>query len=239
MSPILAPVVTVDGPSGTGKGTLSQRLARRLDWHLLDSGAMYRVLAYAALQDEITLDNKAALASLATGLQLMFAPPNFRGGHVTVRLDEEDVSDAIRTETCGKAASRIAAYPEVREALLARQKAFRRAPGLVADGRDMGTVVFPDALVKVYLTASQDERAKRRYKQLKEKGVSVNLARLLEGIAERDRRDTQRGVSPLKPASDAVVIDTTDLEIEVVESRVMGLMDQLPRGSAAPLLSTR
>lgn len=221
------PVITIDGPSGTGKGTVARWLKGSLGWHLLDSGALYRILGLAAEARGIALDNESALALEAATLTVEFLD---RTDGTQVLLDHTDVTDAIRTEVCGAAASRVAAHPAVRSALLERQKLFRKAPGLVADGRDMGTVVFPSAELKIYLTASVDERAQRRYKQLKEKGISVNLAQLLGDITARDRRDQQRLVSPLKPASDAVILDTTRLDIRAVEDHVKRLV--LERGLA-------
>jgi cytidylate kinase len=217
------PVITVDGPSGTGKGTVCSYLADWLQWHFLDSGALYRVLAVAAEKNSITLDDAERLAALATELDVVFTCPG-AGQEVEVRLGGENVSAELRTESCGKGASCVAALPQVRSALLDRQHAFRILPGLVADGRDMGTVVFPDAKLKIYLTASADERAKRRYKQLKQKGIDANLRQLSVEITERDGRDSQRSVSPLKPAEDAVVIDTTDLKIEAVIDRISSLV---------------
>lgn len=220
--PAPAPVIAVDGPSGTGKGTLCQRLAETLGWHLLDSGAIYRVLAHAALVRGLDLEDAAALAAAASTLNLDFLPGQGEG--VLVMLDGEDVTSAVRTEAAGNAASRVAAVPAVRAALLERQRAFRRAPGLVADGRDMGTVVFPDAELKVFLTASAEERARRRYKQLKGKGTGVSLPALVKDIAERDQRDRARPVSPLVPAPDACVLDTTHMDIETVFDTVMGMV---------------
>jgi cytidylate kinase len=221
------PVITIDGPSGTGKGTVARWLNRSLGWHLLDSGALYRILGLAAETRGIALENESALAHEAAELAVEFLD---RPDGTQILLDHSDVTDAIRTEVCGAAASRVAAHPAVRSALLERQKRFRKAPGLVADGRDMGTVVFPNAELKIYLTASVDERAQRRYKQLKEKGISVNLAQLLGDITARDRRDQQRAVSPLKPASDAVILDTTRLDIRAVEDHIKRLV--LDRGLA-------
>ncbi len=222
------PVVTVDGPGGTGKGTLSSYLADWLGWHFLDSGALYRVLALAAEQHNIGSEDIAGLADLGRNLDVIFKQSASGEGN-TVILEGEDVTDQIRTESCGNSASRIAALPEVRAALLDRQHGFRKQPGLVADGRDMGTVVFPDARLKIYLTASVEERARRRYKQLKEKGFDVNLPQLSVEITERDARDSQRTVSPLRPADDAAVIDTTHLNIEDVIDRVKILVhDRFP-----------
>lgn len=215
------PVIAVDGPSGTGKGTLCERLASRLGWHCLDSGAIYRVLAFAALRGGLDFNDTRALEQAAACLDLRFAPS---GEGIRVHLDAEDVTQAIRSEECGNAASRVAAIPEVRAALLARQRAFRQSPGLVADGRDMGTVVFQDASLKVFLTATPAERARRRYKQLKDKGVDVSLPALLAEIAARDDRDRLRSVSPLVPAADARVIDTTYLGIAAVLEQVFGLV---------------
>ena len=219
------PVITVDGPSGTGKGTLAGYLAHWLGWHFLDSGALYRVLALAALRNSVHTEDEEALAALARRLNVDFQYPG-PGRDMTVVLDGAEVSQDIRTEHCGNLASRLAAMPKVRLALLERQHCFRQAPGLVADGRDMGTVVFPDAIVKIFLTASPAERAHRRYKQLKEKGFNVNLPQLSVEITERDARDSQRTVSPLRPADDAAVIDTTSLALEDVIRRVSMLVRQ-------------
>jgi cytidylate kinase len=209
MSP--APVVTIDGPGGSGKGTVSRLLAQRLGWHMLDSGALYRLVALAALRRDVSLDDASALATVAAALDV-----RFESGSGRILLEGEDVTEAIRAEEVGQGASRVAALPAVREALLERQRDFRAAPGLVADGRDMGTVVFPDAEVKVFLTASLEERARRRHKQLIEQGVSASLDRLFRELEARDRRDQTRAVAPLKPATDAVVVDTTGLSIEEV-----------------------
>ena len=206
------PVITLDGPSGSGKGTVSQRLATELGWHYLDSGAIYRALAHAASQAGVV--DPAEAAAMARGLQLAFRPAT--DGGAAVLLDGVDISDAIRTEECGAVASRLAADPQVRAALLQRQRDFRQPPGLVADGRDMGTVVFPDATHKIYLTASAEVRADRRYKQLKTKGINDSIARLLKVIRERDARDEGRETSPLKPAADAIVLDTSDLSLDEV-----------------------
>jgi cytidylate kinase len=216
------PVLTIDGPSGSGKGTICALVARELGWHLLDSGALYRLVALGALRHDIDLANEVALAEYAAGLDVCFEL-QADGSPPRILLEGEVVGDAIRTEASGNAASKVAALGAVRGALLQRQRDFLQEPGLVADGRDMGTVVFPQAGVKIFLTASVDERAQRRYKQLKDKGISANLPDLLTEIAERDARDAQRTVSPLKPAADAVVLDTTSSSIEEVRDRVMQL----------------
>jgi CMP/dCMP kinase len=221
--PTPVPVIAIDGPSGTGKGTLCQRLADRLGWHLLDSGAIYRVLAHAALRRSLDFEDHPALADAARALDLRFQPA---AEGIRVLLDGADVTDAIRTEEAGNAASKVAAVPAVRAALLDRQQAFRLVPGLIADGRDMGTVVFPDAGLKIFLTASAEERAKRRYNQLKLKGEGVSLPALLKDITERDERDRARSVSPLVPADDAIVLDTTQLGIDAVFDAVMGLVQE-------------
>jgi len=220
--PERTPVVTVDGPSGSGKGTICALVAQELGWHLLDSGALYRLVALGAMRHDIELTDEAALAAYAAELDVQFElQPD--GSAPRILLEGEVVGDALRTEACGNAASKVAALEAVREALLQRQRDFQRSPGLVADGRDMGTVVFPQADVKIFLTASVDERAQRRYKQLKEKGISANLPDLLTEIAERDARDAERSVSPLKPAADAVMLDTTSLTINEVRDKVLGL----------------
>lgn len=217
-----APVLAIDGPSGAGKGTVSRAVAAALGWHLLDSGALYRAVGHAAGMAGIDLSDAAAAARCAAATRIEFrAPPD--GGEPRVIVDGDDATDAIRTEAAGAAASAIAAIPAVRDALLRLQRDFRRAPGLVADGRDMGTVVFPDAGCKVFLTASADERADRRYKQLKEKGLPVNLSSLLLEIEARDARDAGREVAPLRPAVDAVVIDTTGIPVEDVVAQVLSL----------------
>jgi len=216
------PVLTVDGPSGSGKGTICALVARELGWHLLDSGALYRLVALGAMRHDIDLADEAALATYAAELDVQFAL-QADGSAPRILLEGEVVGDALRTETCGNAASKVAALGAVREALLQRQRDFQQLPGLVADGRDMGTVVFPQAGLKIFLTASVDERAQRRYKQLKEKGISANLPDLLTEIAERDARDAGRSVAPLKPAADAVVLDTTSLTIHEVRDKVLGL----------------
>ena len=225
MSDFDIPVVTIDGPGGSGKGTVSQMLARKLGWHLLDSGALYRLTALAAIRQSVALDDEPKLIAVAAGLDVAFEPTP-PGQPVRVLLAGDDVTAEIRTEVCGDNASRIAVIQPVRDALLQRQRDFRVAPGLVADGRDMGTVVFPDAPVKIFLTASAEERAQRRYSQLKDAGVDVNIDDLLEEIRVRDKRDINRAAAPLKPADDAQVIDSTGLSIEEVLDRCMAAAGQ-------------
>jgi len=218
-------IVTIDGPSGTGKGTIADLLARRLGWHCLDSGALYRVLGLAAQRRGLDPDAVAALASLTSTLRV-----EFRNGRIL--LDGEDVSEAIRTETVGDAASRVAVHVAVRELLLARQREAARPPGLVADGRDMGTVVFPDAQLKIFLTASAEERAARRYKQLKQKGLDVSLLQFV-GVRERDERDRNRSASSLKPPPGALVVDTTSLTIAEVLILVLAAVKRVFPGATA------
>jgi cytidylate kinase len=214
-------VITVDGPSGAGKGTVCARLAEQLGWHLLDSGALYRITGLAASRKGIVLDDEVAVAAVAGQLDVVFQPTSVG---VKVILEGEDVTDIIRTEKVGSLASQVAALPEVRAALLQRQRDFAQADGLIADGRDMGTVVFPAAHVKVFLTASAEERGQRRYQQLLDKGFDASLPALIEDIQARDERDSNRAVAPLKPADDATVIDSTDLTIEEVCEQVAGLV---------------
>ncbi|GAA5217965.1 (d)CMP kinase [Corallincola platygyrae] len=215
--PDSAPVITIDGPSGSGKGTLAQRLAQQLGWHLLDSGAIYRVLALASIHHGVDIENEEALVPLAAHLDVQFLSEDGSKA-IKVVLEGEDVSKSIRTEECGAVASKVAAFPRVREALLRRQRAFKALPGLVADGRDMGTVVFKDAPVKLFLTASAENRANRRYLQLQNAGHDANLAQILADVKARDERDTNRAVAPLVPATDALVIDSSEMTIEQVES---------------------
>jgi cytidylate kinase len=217
-----SPVVTIDGPSGSGKGTVSRAAARVLGWTLLDSGALYRLVALGGRRAGVDLNDGAGLARLARDLDIRFgSSPS--GGEI-VSLGAEDVTGDIRTESAGTDASKVATLPEVRAALLERQRAFAAPPGLVADGRDMGTVVFPDAQVKIFLTASADERAERRYKQLKEKGVAATLAALSKEIAERDQRDTTRATSPLVASVDAVLLDSTGMSVDAVVGRVLEII---------------
>lgn len=206
-------VVAIDGPSGSGKGTLSQLLAKHLGFHLLDSGALYRLTALASLQKNIDLENSEAVAGVALNLQIRF---DAEGDKTQIFLEGKNVTDAIRVETISMAASKVAAYPAVRSSLLSRQRTFAIKPGLIADGRDMGTVVFPDAQVKLFLTASAEARAERRYKQLLAKAENVDKAILVKEIQERDERDTKRSVSPLVPANDAIIVDSTHMNIEQV-----------------------
>jgi cytidylate kinase len=212
-------IVTIDGPSGSGKGTISRAVAKRVGWHLLDSGALYRLVALAGIKAGLGSEDEEGHARLATTMDVAFGVDAHDGELVT--LDGRDVTAEIRSETAGQGASRVAAWPVVRTALLQRQRAFAQPPGLVADGRDMGTVVFPQADLKIFLTASPEERAQRRYKQLKDKGSGVSLAALSREITERDLRDSTRTVAPLKPAPDARVIDSTGLSIEAVVNRVL------------------
>ena len=215
------PVIAIDGPGGSGKGTISTRLAEHLGWNFLASGALYRLTALAVMKYNVPLDNEAALGEAAEKLDIRFET---RPGGVQTCLDGEDVSARLRHEATGVLASKIAVTPAVRAALVKRQRQFRASPGLVADGRDMGTVIFPDANLKIFLTASAEIRAQRRHKQLKEKGESVNLSRLFREIKARDLRDQSRSIAPLRPAEDAVIIDSTDLSIEEVLKKVIDMV---------------
>ena len=216
------PVIAIDGPSASGKGTVAQAVAGALGFHYLNSGALYRTVAYVALESGADLEKESILADIALNLNANF---NFD----SVELEGKNVTDAIRSEAVGTAASRIAALPGVRRALLERQRAFRRPPGLVADGRDMGTVVFPDAALKIYLTATPEERAERRYKQLMAKGMGASMATLLQDIRARDARDGTRAVAPLRRAADAVLIDTTGIPAADAVAQVLALYKQAPR----------
>jgi cytidylate kinase len=218
------PILTIDGPSGSGKGTISRSVARALNWRLLDSGALYRLVALAGRQANLSLEDGEALARLAEAFDIRFGSD--AAGEEIIHLAGRDVTRDIRTEQAGNDASRVAALAQVRAALLERQRRFAAPPGLVADGRDMGTVVFPDARIKIFLTASLEERAARRHKQLKEKGVTANLAGLSLELAERDGRDMKRAASPLVAGTDAVLLDTTGMPIEAVVDRVL----QIARG---------
>jgi CMP/dCMP kinase len=215
------PIVTIDGPSGSGKGTISREVARQLGWHLLDSGALYRLVALGGARAGLDGEDRPGHIALATAMDVVFGSSS--DGSEQVRLNGSDVSGEIRSEEAGAGASRVAAWPEVRAALLERQRAFVAPPGLVADGRDMGTVVFPGADLKIFLTATPEERARRRHKQLKDKGSDVSLPALSREIAERDSRDRNRQVAPLRPAADACVIDSTGLAVEEVVRRVLQL----------------
>ncbi|MGC4027792.1 MAG: (d)CMP kinase [Steroidobacteraceae bacterium] len=215
------PVLTIDGPSGSGKGTITRQIATRLGWHLLDSGALYRLVALAGQRQGLSPEDREGHARLALSLPIRFGMDGAGNEQIWMGEPGADVTAAIRSETAGQGASRVAVWPEVRSALLDRQRGFAQPPGLVADGRDMGTVVFPQAGLKIYLTASAEERALRRYNQLKDKDSGVSLAALSREIAERDRRDTTRPVAPLVPARDAVILDTTGMPIEAVVARVL------------------
>lgn len=217
---MVIPVLTIDGPSGAGKGTVSRAVAKKLGWNYLDSGSIYRSLAVAALKQSADLEDEAAVADIARGMVLEFDC----GDELVVRLDGENITAQLGFESTGNAASIVAVYPEVRRVLLQKQKDFKQLPGLVADGRDMGTIVFPDAENKVFLTASADERAKRRYKQLIEKGIDANLAQITNEIEERDRRDMERKTAPLAMASDALYIDSSEMALDSVIEEVLNLI---------------
>ena len=215
------PVIAIDGPSGSGKGTVARLLAGRLGWHLLDSGALYRLVAMAGAARGLAADDEGGYAAVASALDVQFETDS--SGNERVLLEGREVTLELRTESAGAAASRVAAMPQVRAALLGRQRAFAAPPGLIADGRDMGTVVFSKAPVKVFLTASPEERALRRYKQLKEKGLTANLADLSQEILDRDRRDSTRPVAPLRPAPDAFILDSTGMPIDAVVDRILAV----------------
>jgi len=214
VEPAAVPVVAIDGPAGAGKGTICQALAAELGWHLLDSGSLYRLVALGALGHGVELEEESEVAALAKALDVCF-----EGGEILLR--GQDVSEAIRSEACSQGASRVAALPGVRRALVARQRRFRQPPGLVADGRDMGSNIFPDAGLKIFLTASVEERARRRYNQLKEKGIGVSLSALSRELAERDRRDAERAEAPLRACPDARILDTTEMPIEAVVAQAV------------------
>lgn len=220
----VVPVLTIDGPSGSGKGTISRFVADRLGWHLLDSGALYRAIGYVASLEGLDLSDADAMTRCAKTTAIQFIDLK-DGSDTRVAVNGLDITNEIRTETCGAAASVIAAIPAVREALIDKQRRFRTVPGLVADGRDMGTVIFPDATYKVFLTASAEERARRRYKQLKEKGLNVTLNDLFREIEARDSRDASRSVAPLRPAADALVLDTTGISVEDVVARLLSVVN--------------
>lgn len=220
----IPPVITIDGPGGSGKGTVSRILAKQLGWHFLDSGALYRLVALGARNHAIPLYNEPALETLAAYLDVQFETDHDMQGRII--LEGEDVTAALRDESCGNDASRVAILPGVRRALLGRQREFLMPPGLVADGRDMGTVIFPTAQLKIFLTASAEERANRRYKQLKDKGLDVNLADLLNDIRERDARDSSRSVAPMQAAPDAILVETTGVSIDAVIKRIVELWER-------------
>ena len=219
------PVIAIDGPSGSGKGTIARRVARALEWHLLDSGALSRLVGLAAARKGRTDASEEALAAIASDLKVRFDADD--AGEERVWLGDSDVSAELRTEECGRLASQVAVLPKVRNALMGLQKSFRTAPGLVADGRDMGTTVFPDAMLKVFLTASAGERAKRRHKQLNDKGIDVSLPALSRDIEDRDRRDSERSVAPLRPAEDARLLDSSNLTIDEVTQTVLDWAHEL------------
>ena len=216
------PVICLDGPSGVGKGTICLAVAKKLGWHILDSGSLYRITALQVSrkfpETEVVDIDESQLVEIAENLNVTYEEES---GELAIILDGQEISSLIRNEKIGDIASKVAAIPVIRSALLERQRAFLQQPGLIADGRDMGTVVFPDAPLKIFMTASAEERAQRRYKQLKEKGIDVNLAPLIEELRQRDERDMNRETAPLKPASDAIIIDTTTLDIEQVTKEVM------------------
>ena len=219
------PVIAIDGPSASGKGTVAQRVAERLRFHYLDSGALYRLVAYTAIQSEVDLTDETELSGIARDLDVVFTGAK-------ILLKGEDVADAIRAEVCSNGASKVAAYPQVRASLLDRQRAVHQMPGLVADGRDMGSVVFPDAALKIFLTADAETRAQRRYKQLMEKGIDANISTLLQDIRDRDARDINRSVAPLQQGADAILLDTTSLNIAQAVDEVLRRYDEICAKSA-------
>lgn len=221
-----APVIAIDGPSGSGKGVITHRLARKLDFHILDSGALYRLIGLAARKHGVDFGDESALAELARQMEVSFEPTDDPETPLVVKLEGEVVTSAIRTDEAGTDASRVAPMAAVREAIRELQRSFKKPPGLVADGRDMGTVVFPDAAVKIYLTASAEARAERRYKQLIDKEIDVSLHDLFVSIEARDERDMNRAVAPLKPAEDAVIIDSTELGIDQVFAQVLSVVTE-------------
>jgi len=225
MTPSKVPVIAIDGPSGSGKGTIARQVAQTLGWHLLDSGALYRLVAVAAAESGQSNASETVLARIAIDLEVRFGTNE--AGDEQIWLSGHEVSGKVRAEDCGLMASKIAALPEVRTALLALQRGFRKAPGLVADGRDMGSMVFPDSGLKVFLTASAEERAKRRYKQLKDKGIDVSLPALSRDIEDRDRRDSERKVAPLRPAADARLLDSSNLTIAEVTRTILKWASEL------------
>jgi len=220
----MIPVITVDGPSGAGKGTICQKVADNLGWHILDSGSLYRLTALAATQDAADFTDEEVIGDIARQLDVVFESTD---NGLRILLRGEDATETIRKEDMGMAASKIASITKVRDALLERQRVFAQNPGLVADGRDMGTTVFPNAKLKVFMTASCEERAKRRYNQLKEKGINANLAALVTDLKVRDEQDANRAVSPLKPADDAIMLDTTEMSIEQVTEKVLEMVKQV------------
>jgi CMP/dCMP kinase len=225
-----AHLIAIDGPSGSGKGTIARRVAQALGWHLLDSGALYRLVGLASLNHGIATSDQAGCGALAANLDVRFGSD--AAGHEQIWLNGQEVSSILRTEATGELASQVASIPAVRAALLERQRRFAEPPGLVADGRDMGTVVFPDAPLKIYLTASAEVRALRRYKQLKDKGLDVSLAALSREVADRDHRDSTRAIAPLTPATDAVLLDSTSLSVDAVVERVMNEWATRSQGDA-------